>query len=428
MQSWLAVGSLVLVMGSWRLWVPQHDFPRVPLFAFALNWSDHADEFITWTCLSLWLLSTLLLALPKISQLTSRVAAILYASLFALLVVLDQHRLQPWGVHIAVCLLIVTAFDRRQLLSWLITFTASIYIYSALSKFDAQFLHTVGQDFLAGLLRVWPGGYSALSEQARLFGAACFPVAELMCGISLLWHRSRTIALAAAIVMHATLIGILGPWGLGHSWGVLLWNVVFIGLNVGVWLELRVEKAAGPFRLTWFSTQPSVGSLRRWRYCVASLCGMMLMLPLGERLGIVDHWLGWALYAPHSSRARIELLAGSGGRQTEVVRRFVEADQQDLSPWERVAVERWSLQGLGVPIYPQQRFYVGVALALAESTDEYGLRVTLLGTANRWTGARNQRILESRDDLQRHSACYWFNTRPRWKNGPPTIYEQSAQR
>ena len=409
MRSWLAIGSLMLVAGSWRMWTPQQLFPRVPLFSLANGLPDHWDQIVTWICSGLWILIAAVLALPKASPSLARSAAILYAILFAALVILDQHRLQPWGVHIAVCLLIVTAFEARQQLSWLLAFTASIYIYSALSKFDAQFLHTVGQDFLRELLRVWPNSYARLSDNSRLVMTTLFPIGELLCGLGLLWNPSRRLALVLAIIMHATLIGILGPWGLSHSWGVLLWNVVFIGLNALMWRQL-----SHPFSFQFRDdTGPSRG-LATWRLVVSGLCMFLFVLPLGERLGVVDHWLGWALYAPHSSRARIEVLAGSVEQQPEMVRRFVLSNAEDISAWDYVAVERWSLETLGVPVYPQQRFYVAVARALAEPADEFGVRVTLQGTANRWSGARSVRVLENRSELSQAAQRYWFNTKPRW--------------
>ncbi len=412
----MAIGSLLLVAGSWRLWTPQSLFPRIPLFSVALRWSEPVDQWLTWVCLGCWLLITAVLAIPKLPMNTARTAALLYALLFGLLVILDQHRLQPWGVHIAVCLLILTAFETQRMINWLVAFNASIYIYSALSKLDAQFLHTVGQDFLGGLLRVWPGALERLSQSARFWLAALFPIGELLCGLGLLWRPSRKVAWGMAIVMHATLIAILSPWGLSHSWGVLLWNALFIGLNILTWRTVNQMARGKSSEAQPPATQASRTdgwSLRCWRIGVTALCTAMLALPLGERLGLVDHWLGWALYAPHSSRARLELLSGAVERQTPVVQRYVQIDPVALNAWDYVAVERWSLQELGVPIYPQQRFYVGVALALARSNGQ-SLRVTLLDAADRWSGARKQRVLENEGELNRASTNYWFNTQPRW--------------
>ncbi len=308
----------------------------------------------------------------------------------------------------------MTAFEIRQALSWLLTFTASIYIYSAIGKLDAQFLHTVGQDFLRQLLQVTPGSYELLSENARVALAGLFPCGELLCGMGLLWKPARQIALWLAVLMHLTLIAILGPWGLAHSWGVLLWNVVFIGLDVLMWRELRALEADKPFQWQWFE-RPSTGTwTRMYRLGAMCLCTCMLLVPLGERLEVTDHWLGWALYAPHSSRARIEILSGSRDRLPLSAQPFVNENATEIAAWRTVSVERWSLETLGVPVYPQQRFYVAAARALAQHVDEFGIRVTLLGTASRWSGRREQRLLETRQELERAGDRYWFNTQPRW--------------
>ncbi len=413
MRSWLGLGSIALVAGSWRLWTPQHLFPRVPLFEFALAWPDAAHEWLTWGCLGLWLMVSLLLVIPQLPKQSARWLAGLYALCFFGLVLLDQHRLQPWGVHIAVCLWIVTCFEGKQLISWLIAFTASIYIYSAISKFDAQFLHTVGQDFLAALLRFWPGGYAALSETGRLGLAALFPIGELLCGLGLLWTGTRRLAAIAAALMHSMLIWLLGPWGLAHSWGVLLWNLVFLGLAILLWFQLGQQTIKSGPAWQWTSPIPLSGwGKLKHAACLAGLV-VVMVAPLGERWGLVDHWLGWALYAPHSSRARIELLTPALEQQPMQMRKYLQADKGEQSLWANVAVERWSLETLGVPVYPQQRFYVAVARQVAREADEFGVRVTLLGVANRWSGQRDQRVIDSRQELERTGETYWFNTQPR---------------
>ena len=61
---------------------------------------------------------------------------------------LDQHRLQPWAYQSAIYALVFAAIDPRRTRRYLIPLAASVYLYSAAGKFDFQFAHTVGQDFL----------------------------------------------------------------------------------------------------------------------------------------------------------------------------------------------------------------------------------------------------------------------------------------
>ncbi len=84
------------------------------------------------------------------------------------LVALDQHRLQPWGIHLALGLLLLTNLERPVARRWVVFLTASIYIYSALSKFDTQFLHTVGQDFLNSLFKQLGINAANLAEPTRV--------------------------------------------------------------------------------------------------------------------------------------------------------------------------------------------------------------------------------------------------------------------
>ena len=63
-------------------------------------------------------------------------------------------------------------------------------------------------------------------DSARL--AILFPVGELVIGLGLLVPPTRRVAGCLAIAFHLTLLLVLGPWGLDHSHGVLVWNVVLI--------------------------------------------------------------------------------------------------------------------------------------------------------------------------------------------------------
>jgi hypothetical protein len=406
MQSALALGSLLLVAGTWLLWTPQHLFPRVPLWEPVARLPATFDSPFTWALLIAWLSVTAGLVILK-----SRPLAWCYAVLFSSLVVLDQHRLQPWGVHISLGLLLLTSLEIHRARQWLVYLTASIYIYSALSKFDAQFLHTVGQDFLYSLLNKLGLGTAKFTEFTRVCLASGFPLGELMCGVGLLWPVTRKVALVLAILMHALLLTILGPWGLNHSWGVLLWNALFIA-QAG-WLLLAQSKTSHNHETSAQGrgdpTHAALARPARWQL-VQWICVVMMIVPAGERVGIVDHWLGWALYAPHSSRAIIEVSESAVERLPVSLKPYLSGS--DALGRRRLSVDQWSLASLGVPVYPQQRFYVGVARALAGNLEEFEIHLVLQSAANRFTGRRQSTEVNSRSMLDAAADQYWLSTQP----------------
>ncbi len=395
------LGELALIFATWKLWLPQEEFPRVPLLGVLTNWPTWMHTWITWSALGTWLLAH---ALMLLSNNVRRLRMLVWAEAVSLivLIVLDQHRLQPWTVHVGIALLILTYAQPPktfQLLRW---FTASIYVYSALGKLDAQFLYTVGQEFLGqacsfvGLdIRTWPMNW-------RLFAAALFPLFELVVGICVLVRPLRLMAWAGSLVMHGALIVILGPLGLHHALGVLFWNSLFIIVNS---LLLLSRPVTGQTAASVDSIKMPTGAFLR---CVMAV---VLVVPLGERLGVVDHWLGWALYAPHSSRVQVFVLTESLENVPAGIRPHVR--ETDDPVWSTVAIDRWSLATLGVPLYPQQRFHLGIASALVDCIGENATKVDVLSVANRWTGSRTTRHINSRDELRKHiETDYWFNAYP----------------
>lgn len=398
-QRGVALFGLLLIAVTWRLWTPQNLFPRVPVLESLARLPEPAATLATWCAVAVCCASLTAIVLLAHHRTTSRIAAGLVAISFIALVLLDQHRLQPWIVHISVCLLIAALAQPERRWSYLVWFTASIYIYSALGKFDAQFLHTVGQDFVHTALRGLGWDADRVDERLRLSAAAALPLFELCVGLGLLFRPARTISAIGAIFMHVLLLGLLGPWGLGHAWGVLFWNALFILVSALLFLWPWKTKISPP------RDTLRIGPIE-------VLLAMCLIAPLGERFGLVDHWLGWALYAPHSSRAQVEISSQAVESLPAVVQPFVDCQSDPPGLWCSVRIDRWSLATLGAPVTPQQRFQIGVARALSQYVDDFEIRVDALDTANRWSGRRGHREFRGSIELAAAAERYWLNTTP----------------
>ena len=315
-----------------------------------------------------------------------------------LLFLLDQHRLQPWAYQTALYSMVFASMNASAARRWLLPLAASVYIYSALGKFDYQFVHTVGIDFLKAIARPIGGLPAHVSISRLAMIAYLFPATELLLGVLLLPKFSRRVAGVAAMIMHASLIGILGPWSLNHSAGVLVWNLL---LMIQSWF-LFVRPANRSDR-----EHPAIEFSRGATF--ASVVVMLaIILPLLERRGFWDHWPSWALYSPHNSRFDVEIHRSGIGLVPAAVSPFVEQDSNG-DGWHALALDRWSLETRKVPIYPQARYQLGLAVKLAESGNiNDQIRGRLRGVSDRKTGKRTEQFLLGQAELQQATNRFWL--------------------
>jgi hypothetical protein len=312
----------------------------------------------------------------------------------------NQHRIQPWLFQLStLCFMSVLLLPQAwmRFARW---HMVSIYLFSAWSKLDYTFLHSLGQQFIDVLLA--PLGPLDWSIETRQYLALAFPLAELFVGIGLCWSgRTRRPAAIAAICLHVMLLGILGPWGLNHHLGVLVWNMQFIAM-------LLV--------LCFFDREPVVCDepTAPWkRY----LSWAILLLPLLETVGLLDHWPAWQLYAPRNSRVALHIVGTESIEHLPTpVRKYITGDENSL--YRYVDLDAWSLDCLKVPIYPQDRFQVGVAMDfLQRSGLQRGAKVTIESTAARWSGRRQHVVLRGEAEINNARKQFRLNAVP-WDKMP----------
>ena len=320
---------------------------------------------------------------------------------------LDQHRLQPWAYQSSIYAMVFATMDRATARRWLIPLAASVYIYSAAGKFDYQFAHTVGQEFLAAVTDRLGGLFADAPESRRMRLALLFPTVELIAGIGVLFRQSRRAAAVVLMAMHVGLLAILGPWNRDHSLGVLLWNGLLIAQ---AFLLLFQEPPVGADEPESDRPRPSLGP-----GVGASVVRVVLLLaiaaPLLERRGYWDHWTSWSLYSPHTSHVDIEIHRSAFDRLPASARAHLGEDTNG-DGWSLLDLGRWSLASRRVPVYPQARYRLAVADDLArrlELTDE--IRARLAGVSDRWTGERAQRLMRNRAEIDKVLREFWLRPR-----------------
>lgn len=370
-----AIAGLLLMAVTWRIWTPQEVFPRVPL----VPWVPPA--FWDWLGLVLTVGGWVALVIQPQARWTAVVAGG-----FAMLFVADQHRLQPWAWQYFV-LSVCTAMGG---LPWLLRgarwLAISIYAWSALSKCDVAFVEMMSSWLGGAEATPWKWGSTPFAPRLpKSFAetvACIMPVGELFVALWLAWPRWRRAGLVASWCLHLSLLGLLGPWGLGHSWGVLVWNLYFLAQNAVLFWPHETPAQS-------LVTEPVIGGWSVWgqRGAAAGLIAAIIW-PGWEPWGFCDAWLGWAVYVPRFEQVTIWIDAAACARLPLEVQPYVMPPQAwYLAPEgtsAQVRVGEWSLQALGVPVYPQPRFLVGVALDLAVRSGCEHIAVVRSRRAGRW--------------------------------------------
>ncbi len=339
------------------------------------------------------------------------------------LVWLNQHRLQPWHYQLTLFAALFLWMSAGGRWKWLQHITISVYFYSAISKFDYEFLYSMGPRFLQPVLRVLGIGDS-WDWQTLASLSILIPVGELLIAIGLAWPRSRWWAGWAAIGFHLGLTFLLSPLGLNHSFPVLLWNVHFLGIAVCLFvLRPRWGQSSSATLATANDPRDQLDAPEKshaprvlvpfTQRLAAFACVVLMLLPLLERAGKWDHWPSWAVYAPHNSRVDVWVASTSRDKLPATLRELT-TEPELGTLWISLPLRDWSQQTLGVPLYPQDRFQLGVARAIANQLNsEIEIRATLLGPASRFDGHRNEWELSGRTAIRQASEKFWLNTMPR---------------
>jgi hypothetical protein len=403
-RAWAAV-ALVLFAATWRLWTPQDLFPQVPLLAPIRN----VPAWFDWLG-AMGIVVGLVLSLAfGARRFLGRAGLWVFAGSAAAMFAFDQHRLQPWAYQFVLIAVVLSSRDGPRsscLLRWL---AIAIYFWSAVGKFDYTFLHGVGQQFLAVIANWFGLTIDAVPPQARLFLACVFPTGELIVAVALGFQPTRRFGFVGAVFLHVMLIAVLGPWGLNHQLGVLVWNVFFL---IQAWFLFGPTIQTPLNSSNQQTASREVAPTRGWG-TAESLIAMAIMLPALEPWGYWDHWMSWGLYSTRAERVEVQIHPLAVFRLPVELQAFVR-ERKSSDDWHVLEIDRWSLATLRAPVYPQARFQLGVAEAVGIQNDLGGLIQAIhWGPSNRWSGARTRTVHRGVGAIQQASDDSWLNGRPR---------------
>ncbi len=144
------------------------------------------------------------------------------------------------------------------------------------------------------------------------------------------------------------------------------------------------------------------------------LVGIVIIFPASESFGYCDHWSAWELYSPRSSRVQIAIHESAVDRLPPDIQSQLSHPPLTEAGWRHLYIDRWALDSLSVPIYPEDRFQFGVALALAERYElALAIRVWQQSTSDRWTGERDEQSFIGREQLEAASRNFRINVQAR---------------
>ena len=399
----------LLLLATRQLWFGETNFPAIPLLAVGRQ----VPPFVQ-LVLALGLLAAATLWISPIEKWRKQ-ASLTFVLCGVCLAICDQHRLQPWLCQLVILSVFYWMLRPTQFVRYARLLLISIYVFSAASKFDYLFVQTLGQQFLDTLVSYVGIARDSIPQTSRPWLALLFPTGELLIGLGLVPMATRRIAGIAGILQHVVLLAILGPTGLSHSLGVLTWNLMFIGqllLLFVIWPQ--TSHSSDPDIVPSNNDQslpavpsdsPNASNYAGW------VAAAILLLPILEPAGLYDHWPAWQLYAPRNSRARVFVLEKALRQLPEDITRQLVADPS--SPWIEIDLQKWTLQQTSVPIYPQARYQLGLALAISREADLQGaVQVSLLSTSDRWTGKRTSKTLRGSDEIDQAVDDFLLNASP----------------
>ena len=125
-----------------------------------------------------------------------------------------------------------------------------------------------------------------------------------------------------------------------------------------------------------------------------------------------DHWLSWALYSPHNSRFNLEVHRSLVAEFPESWNGAVGSDP-DADGWHALDLGQLALDIRGIPIVPQARYQLGLAVAIAHSHDTRegvasSLRGVVRSSSGRLDGKRREQWLVNLDAMRKRAKEFWM--------------------
>ncbi|MFN9718780.1 MAG: hypothetical protein ACK58L_08815, partial [Planctomycetota bacterium] len=382
----LAFFELSLIAVTWRIWIFGGEVPRIPLFAAALpaSLSLAASAVLAIGCISILLDVISRRACRALVEVLTWMAGFLCA-------LANQQCLQAWHWLFLLSLGLWLLTNQAVWPNLMRQVFCTIYVCSALSRLTL----TPGTGMTAVIARQllqWVG----VSEfrQADLLPGLChgLSLGEFAIGILLLFDRSRLPGIVAAECLHLTLLLVLGPAGLNHHAGVLIWNMCLIAM-----IPLVFPRSNEADRVPRNDASTITQAVHPgFKDSIATT--MIWLWPLSGLFGFADNWPSWQLYSNRPEIWTLYVQYSEAKLLPESVRGYL-GEAGTLEDFLPVRLDRWVLHETGCPMYPEDRFQLAIIeWCVRDFPMDAEFEVRVSEPQMRWW-QRRQRVLRGRAEL-----------------------------
>lgn len=321
---------LIAKVLSMKTWVAERLYPLVPVFDFTSTVAPQVHRML------FYISCACILALMVFPKRRDLLVFLLISELFSCL--LDITRWQPWEYQYVFTLFIFLFHKNnpKALYTGFVFLMASVYVFSGLHKINGGFLHSVWEKMI--LRRFFELDRETISGLHLHYAGLLLPALEVVFGLGLLFLKKKWPALGL-IGMHLFLLLLLGPAGLDHNVIVWPWNAAMILLLH----TLFMGKHGLAFSFRYM--------VHRWNVAILLFWGILPMLSFA---GHWDQYLSSGLYSGTALQMRICLDDENAVPELE---KYVSNKTTGTSCTYRISLQKWSLDELKVPPYPEKWYY-----------------------------------------------------------------------
>ena len=271
----------------------------------------------------------------------------LHSVLLAYAMLIDQTRIQPGFISLAILLWGCLPSHRAMMLARVDLIALWLYLRSEQAA-EPGFMTETAPWMLRAYLADAP---------TWLQGNAGFVVivAEASLGVLALFPRTRKLVGVLACLVHLNILFVLSPWG--RDWNAVVWP----------W---NAALAVSGFCLIAPWREGMIESLRRCGRIVGSRLVGLLLMPAGFYLLIVDAYLSHNLYTSNTPEATV-------------------CDARNRCDEDGLTEESW--KAFNVPLPPQHRIFESSFAQTCRRGDRLTIRDSRL--VARWLGLNRVRIL-----------------------------------
>lgn len=339
-----ALFQLLLMLVTSSLWTGVSDFPAVPLFAVPI------PGFVLPVSSALLVLGCVLI-LPSLlgrsfpaGELKKRLLAGIVLLIGLIPGVINIHCFQAWHCFFLMVMLIRAVEPTHRQRASLMMVLGGLYLCSGLSRISPQIDSGISALVMQQLIP------RQISPQLSAWLTRLALAGEILLGLCCLGAVKRSWLrlpiLGSAVLMHISLLFALGPLRLNHHAGVLLWNLFFVLL---IPLLLRPGINSGS------SARGGIIAVALLFFSGSGLCGL------------ADNWAGWQLYSDRPERWELWIHDWSRSRLPDAYQRWLST--RSVGGWRILQLDRMCLAQTGSPMYPEDRFHLGVVERILSQSD-----------------------------------------------------------